>query len=154
MTIHNAPQTYSPQQLKERAMRRLAVVLKEHAEEGRYPHSRIFETLVPDPWIVEGTSINGGGWREHVVPCSYLARECVQAFLDGGSVAQVAALLDRYLKIVHITLKERQHLDFELKLRNCMPNGWRFGVDDAFARLNAAQIAIAKPSAAAEPTRC
>lgn len=121
MTIHNSPQTFSPQQLKERAMRRLAVVLKEHAEEGRYPHSRIFETLVPDPWIVEGTSINGGGWREHVVPCSYLARECVQA---------------------------------ELKLRNCMPNGWRFGVDDAFARLNAAQIAIAKPSAAAEPTRC
>jgi len=61
-------------------------------------------------------------------------------------VEQVTELLDRYLKIVHITLEERQHLDFELKLRNRMPDGWRFGVDDAFARLRAANIHIAQPS--------
>lgn len=130
-------------------MRRVAVVLQEHAEEGRYPHSRIFDTLVPDAWIVAGMSTNGGAWREHVVPCSYLASKCVQVFLDGGTVTQVAELLDRYLKIVHISLEERQHLDFELKLRNRMPDGWHFGIHDAFARLTVANIAIASPSVAA-----
>jgi len=146
LITQNSLQTYSQQQLKERALRRVAVVLQEHAEEGRYPHSRIFDTLVPDAWVVEGTSTNGGGWREHVVPCSYLASACVQKFQGGGTVEQVTELLDRYLKIVHITLEERQHLDFELKLRNRMPDGWRFGVDDAFARLRAANIHIAQPS--------
>lgn len=135
-------------------MRRIAVVLQEHAEEGRYPHSRIFDTLIPDAWIAEGTSTNGGGWREHVVPCSYLASKCVQAFLDGGTVAQVAELLDRYLKIVHISIEERQHLDFELKLRNRMPDGWNFGIHDAFARLTAASILITKPNVVAYRDAC
>jgi hypothetical protein len=33
-------------------------------------HSRVFETLIPDSYIFAGKSVNGDGWREHVVPWS------------------------------------------------------------------------------------
>lgn len=136
---------FSLMELKARALRRIAIVLKEHAEEGRAPHSRIFETLMPDPWIYVGVSRNGPGWREHIVPCAYLARECMREFNEGKTVDEVIALLDRYLGIAHISREERIHLDFKLRYRDTMPPSWVFGIGHPLERLVKAGITIELP---------
>lgn len=118
-----------------RALVRIAHVLQEHAEEGRFPHSRFFETLMPDEWIVSGTSVKGGGWREHVVPCAYLARECIHAFNRGVSLEVIVDILDKYLRIVHITRAERDVIDFKLRYRSTMPDQWVFGEGNPYQRL-------------------
>lgn len=135
-------EVYSQAEMKARAFIRIANVLKEHAEEGRFPHSRFFETLMPDEWIVSGKSVRGGGWREHVVPCAYLARECIQAFDRGASVETIVVLLEKYLQIVHITRAERYVIDFELGYRSTMPNNWVFGEGDPHQRLFDAKIVL------------
>jgi hypothetical protein len=127
--------TYSKAAMKARAFVRIANVLKEHAEEGRFPHSRFFETLMPDEWIVSGRSVKGGGWREHVVPCAFLARECIKAFEGGASVETIVVLLEKYLRIVHITREEREIIDFRLGYRNSMPETWVFGEGAPLQRL-------------------
>jgi hypothetical protein len=133
---------FSQEAMKARAFIRIANVLKEHAEEGRFPHSRIFETLMPDEWIISGKSVNGGGWREHVVPCAYLARQCIHAFENGASVDAIAVLLEKYLKIVHITPAERHVIDFELGYRSTMPGNWVFGEGAPLQRLIEAKIVL------------
>lgn len=139
-------QVFSPAELKARALRRIAIVLQEHAEEGRAPHSRIFETLMPDPWIYVGVSRNGPGWREHIVPCAYLARECMREFREGRTLDEVCVLLDRYLGLAHISREERLHLDFKLKYRDRMPPSWVFGIGHPLERLTKAGITIEAPS--------
>lgn len=138
-------QKFTQPEMKARAMMRIARVLIDHAEEGRFPHSRFFETLMPDAWIISGKSVNGGGWREHVVPCAYLARECISAADKGATAEEIAALLDKYLRIVHITPAERCIVDFKLGYRSIMPPGWVFGVDDALQRLVDANITLETP---------
>jgi len=44
--------------------------------------------------------------------------------------------------IVEITSEEAHYLDFDLKPETVMPSGWRFGVDDPFARIKTAQIEV------------
>jgi hypothetical protein len=141
----NVNQVFSPAELKARALRRIAIVLQEHAEEGRAPHSRIFETLMPDPWIYVGVSRNGPGWREHIVPCAYLARECMREFREGRTLDEVSVLLDRYLGVAHISREERMHLDFKLGYRNSMPPSWVFGIGHPLQRLIEAGITIEAP---------
>ena len=133
---------YSKEEMKARAFVRIANVLKENAEEGRFPHSRFFETLMPDEWIVSGRSVNGGGWREHVVPCAYLARECINLFEGGATVEEVVVLLEKYLRIVYITRAERHVIDFELGFRSTMPEGWVFGKGEPLQRLIEAKIVL------------
>lgn len=142
MPVSNIICRFTDGQLKARALRRIALVLQETAEEGRVPHSRFFETLIPDPWITVGTSTNGPGWREHVVPCAYLARECMRKFIDGTASEEVVSLLGSHLKIVNISIDERNHLDFTLGYKNRMPEEWVFGVGDPFARIHAAGIKL------------
>ena len=133
---------FTQESMKARALIRIANVLIEHAEEGRFPHSRFFETLMPDPWILAGRSINGGGWREHIVPCAYLARECIKAADRGATVDDIVGLLDRYLRIVHITPVERHVIDFKLGYRSTMPANWIFGEGDPFQRIIDANIVL------------
>jgi hypothetical protein len=131
---------FSQEDLKNRAVRRIAKVLYEHWEEGRDVHSRVFETLMPYAWILAGRSKNGGGWREHVVPCAYLGRQCIQMYESGHSVEIVEQMIHKYLRIVEITREERKHLDFVLGLKERMPSNWEFGTGDPFERLKLASI--------------
>lgn len=142
-----AEQKFTQNVLKARALSRIARVLVEHAEEERFPHSRFFETLMPDAWIIGGRSKKGGGWREHIVPCAYLARECINAINNGAKEGDIAALLEKYLRIVHITPAERRVIDFDLGYRNTMPPDWIFGQDDPFQRLIDANIILENSSA-------
>jgi hypothetical protein len=66
----------SHEQLQERSFQRVANALHHFWEEQQYVtprsasvHTRIFDTLVFDHFIYVGRSKNGGGHREHLVPC-------------------------------------------------------------------------------------
>lgn len=129
---------FTDAEIKARAIRRAAVVLFELWEEDRGTHSRLLEMLVPDSYVTIGTSVNGGGWREHLVPLSYIRNECEKIFEAGGTIDHAVQFIDAHLKIAHITREERDRLDFQLGLKSKMPDNWEPG--DYLARLRAAGI--------------
>ena len=135
---------YTKDQLKARAIRRAADVIYGLYEEG-VPgiHSRIFEVLVADEYVEIGRSLNGSSYREHVVPCALLRNECLAMYKNGKSIEDVASMIDRNLGIVRITPEEADYMDHILGLKQRMPDGWRFGIDDPLARLHEAGIKLA-----------
>lgn len=133
--------TFTDVEIKQRAVRRGALVLFELWEEGRGAHSRLLELLVPDSYIIVGTSKNGGGWREHLVPLAFIRDQCFEIFENGDGIDAAAKFIDEHLKVAYITPDERRKIDFELGLRGRMPDEWTPG--DYLARLNAAGINLA-----------
>lgn len=130
--------SFTDAEVKSRAVQRAALVLFQLWEENRGAHSRLLEMLVPDSYITVGTSKNGGGWREHLVPLAFIRDECFKIFERGGDVELAAKFIDVHLKVAHITPEERRKLDFEFGLKGRMPDDWSPG--DYLARLAAAGI--------------
>lgn len=135
-----AKDDFTDEQVKKRAVKRGAYVLFQLWEEGRGAHSRLLEVLVPDSYVTLGISINGPGWKEHLVPLSFIRDYCFSIFEQGGGINEAAEFIDTHLKIVYISPAERQKLDFELGLKGKMPESWEPG--DYLARLNAAGIKL------------
>ena len=102
-------------------------------------HSRLFEILIPDKYIVKGESLSGKGHREHIVPCALIRNQSYKMFNNGYLIDDVAKMLHNNLIIVYITTEEQKKLDVELGLKTVMPSGWKFG-DTPFKRLEQANI--------------
>lgn len=102
-------------------------------------HSRLFEVLIPDSYIIKGESENGKGRREHVVPCVVIRDRAYSMFNDGHSIKEVADMIKYNLIIIHITKEEQIMLDVKLKLKTTMPKTWEFG-QNPYIRLNMADI--------------
>ena len=97
--------------------------------------------IISDDFIVVGISKKGGGHKEHVIPRIMICNRCHQLFSEGKSIEEVAAVIEKYLKVVHITKKEQHRLDVEQGLKTRMPEGWSFeNEDDPYARLRAVNI--------------
>jgi len=127
--------------LKE-AFHRVAYVLKSLWKDGRGAHSRLFETLVGDDDIVIGTSVEGGGYREHVVPCCLIRDIAFDMYDKQRTVDDVAEMVGRLLRIAYITKKEANRLNTKLGLRTSMPAGWDPETGSVMARLDAAKIEL------------
>lgn len=106
-------------------------------------HTRIFDVLIPDEYVVYGESKNGKGHREHIVPCALIRNRSLEMFNEGLSIEDVANMIEKNLMIVHITPEERKIIDFDLGYKTIMPEQWQFG-DDPLARLKIANIEIVK----------
>lgn len=89
-------------------------------------HSRLFDTLIHAPLITLGTSKNGGGHIEHVVPCVYIRDKAFEMFWDLKTVEDVANMVGRLLRIVHITKEEARRIDYELGFKTTMPSWMGF----------------------------
>ncbi len=98
--------------------------------------------LILDTLVTVGESLKGTGRREHIVPRAVLCDTAYQMLADGASDEDVAAMLMKFLKIVHIHPDEQVLLDSSkhFNLRQCMPDGWRTLDGCEFARLKAAGI--------------
>ena len=131
---------FSSQELKNRAFRRAAQVLYEHWEEGTGAHTRLFETLIPESYVLIGRSSKGDSHREHVVPCAWIRDRSIELFEQGKSIDEVARFIETHLKVVKISEEERSLLDFEMGLKTTMPSGWEPG--DVMSRLTAAGIVL------------
>ena len=103
-------------------------------------HTRLFDILIPDAYITVGESISGKGHREHIVPCALIRSESYRMFNDGYLLEDVAQMINNNLKIVHITKQEQNKLDVDLSLKTTMPEGWEFGQNQPFSRLDTAGI--------------
>ena len=107
-------------------------------------HSRLFEVLIPDAYIIAGESLAGREYREHVVPINLIRNHAYHMFNNGYLIEDVANMIENNLYIILITTKERDILDKSVEVggkgwKYDMPDEWKFG-DDAFARLNQADI--------------
>ncbi len=134
---------FTEEQRIERAFARTARVFFELWEEGRGIDTRILDSwIIPQNSVVVGTSVNGGGRREHVVPCVVIVNYCIQLFEQKTPLSQVAKEIRRLLKIVHITREEARRLDHELRLKTEMPDNWSITDGNIFERLKVAGIAL------------
>lgn len=102
-------------------------------------HSRLFEVLIPDTYIIKGESINGKGRREHVVPCAVIRDRAYSMFNADSSIEDVADMIRNNLIIIHITKEEQVKLDVELGYKQTMPDNWEFE-QDPYIRLVMANI--------------
>lgn len=139
--------SYTPEDLKRRAFERAAWVLEHYWEEQKNVqpraarvHSRIFDGLIHSSLILYGISVKGTGHVEHLVPCSLIRDQAFKMFWDDKDVAAVALMLQRTLKIAHITKEEARFIDFDLGLKTTMPGNWCFETGAVTARLDVAGI--------------
>jgi hypothetical protein len=123
--------TFTPEQLRQRAFERAAWVLRHYWEEQQDDikrearvHTRLFDTLVPRCYIEIGRSINGGGHIEHLVPCVMLRDRAFEMFWknEGSNNVyevekNVAAMLEQFLRVAHISPDEANNLDHKLGLK-------------------------------------
>lgn len=137
--------------LRERAFYRVAWVLSHFWEEQKDEiapggkasvHSRLFDTLVHEPLIVIGKSINGGGRKEHLVPCVFIRDLAFKMYSDNKSIDDVSKMISRLLRIAHITPEEAKILDVEKKLKTTMPVNWDIDTGSIMARLDAGEIKL------------
>ncbi len=80
-------------------------------------------------------------YREHLVPCVMIHNHIIEMIQSDKTLTEVAKVISHHLKIAYIKPDEAKTLDYEMKLRTSMPNGWNWG-DSIMARLNAAQIEL------------
>ena len=140
---------FTKEELKQRAFDRAAWVLKHFWDEqcGDIKrevrvHSRLFDPLVPRIYIEMGTSIEGGGHIEHLVPCVVLRDLAFKMYWDNKTEKDVSEMLSRLLRVARITTEEADRLDHKLKLKTRMPDGWDYETGDVLARLEAAKITL------------
>jgi len=138
---------YKKPELKERALRRAALVLYEQWEEFGGGDTRILDHwMIPNQYVEVGSSLKGKGYREHVVPRKVIRDECLTVFEDTLDqdkelvIDKAAKLIGELLYIIHITKEEANHVDIVQGLKQKMPQGWKYEDGDVFARLKKASI--------------
>jgi hypothetical protein len=131
---------FSKEELVDRTFARVARVIYELWEEGRGDTRLLDNWLIPDEFVIAGTSKRGGGRREHVIPRIMIYDQCLEMYERKASIDDVARFIRRHLAIVHISRDEQILLDQALGLKTRMPDGWEFSTGDVFARLKAGGI--------------
>ncbi|MDP3183092.1 MAG: hypothetical protein Q8M54_09800 [Desulfobaccales bacterium] len=147
---------FTNEQLHQRKFERAAWVMRHIWEELQDDpkreakmHSRLFDVLVGTPRNI-GTSIKGGGHKEHLVPCALLRDRAFHMFWEALDAKkdmtevekEVAQMLERFLVIAHISRDEAHKLDHKLGLKTRMPDDWTWETGLIDARLTHAGITL------------
>ena len=66
-------------------------------------HSRIFDTLVYNEYIVLNKPAPNRKYPEHVVPCAYIRNLAFKMYWSACSIEEVATMISRLLRIAYIT---------------------------------------------------
>jgi len=132
------------QQQIQRSFQRAARYLHRVHQKEVGAHSRVVEIFVPNEFVPTGNGSEGGGHREHVIPCAFLRDVALELYDSGAGVDDVASFLRAHVYIVNITKFQQETLDKSKAnagrgLKKIMPENWRFG-DDPFMRLTEAEI--------------
>lgn len=141
--VNSTSEKFTRDQLIKRAFLRIARNVYDMWEETGHSDTRLFmEPLIPDDFVIVGQSKAGANHKEHVVPRVVICKKCHEMFHDGASIEEVAAFIEKFLKIVKISRDEQKSLDKgnQHNLRQKMPDGWSFEEGDIFARLKIAEI--------------
>jgi hypothetical protein len=130
--------------------------------------SRVPEFLVPLADVPKGRSASAPVAKshpEHVVPLAFIRDQCLalleQRYPHGNpesrreAVAEMAALIRRWLVIVQVSDDEWQRLDEgPLQVKQSMPVGWDPDTGCLFARLHHTDIRFAMNAGVEEAWRC
>lgn len=134
---------FTDEEKRHRAFLRTAMVIRGLWEEKGSSDTRLLQApLILDSLVTVGESLKGKGRREHIVPRVVLCEAAHRMLADGASDEEVAAMLMKFLKIVHIHPDEQVLLDSSkhFNLRQCMPGEWSMFDGCEFARLKTAGI--------------
>ncbi len=75
------------------------------------------------------------------MPLALIRDQVKKMFEEKKNVEDVAGILQRYFRVVEISKEEQHKIDFTLKLKTRMPDGWKWG-DGPDARLTEAGIVV------------
>lgn len=148
----------SNDEIIQRTFKRVAYVIRGYWEEAdskgqrRRVHTRLFDHLVPDAWVFVGISKNGGGHREHLVPCAWIRNQAMLMFDQGAEIDEVATMIRKTLRIARIAQSEAKKLNAVPGLKSGMPSNWDMN-GDVFVRLSHADFLDA-PIELVERKRC
>lgn len=132
---------FTRDQIKKRRIKRLAEIIHDHWEEGSGMDTRYFDhPFINDDYVVNGQSIDGGEYREHVVPRVYLRDKCLEMYKAGATIEDVTKVLLANLRVVKIRPEQARELN--RVLRDTMPPGWILGEGDPLERLHSVGIKI------------
>lgn len=128
----------------------LADLLYQHYRCKQGVHTRLFENIILNKWVLVGESnsravSNSDHRHEHVVPLAFLRDQCLLSYQNRSSMKEVAQLIRDNLLVVRIRKREAKLLDSAAGLKTSMPDGWALG-DDPFARLTEVGITFEKHS--------
>jgi len=139
--------SFSNDELKKRAYKRVADALLSFWEEQKDDqpraarvHSRIFEALVYNKYIVLNQKTEVLNYPEHVVPCAYIRDYAFKMFWNGKMVEDVATMIGRLLHIAYITRDDQAKVDAINK--STMPDDWNPETDSILRRLEDASVKV------------
>ena len=112
---------FTNKELRERAFNRAALMLYSFWEEQKENmprtvsvHSRIFDTLIYDDYIVLNKKAPNRKYPEHVVPCAYIRNLAFDMYWNEKSIDDVAGMIGRLLHIAYINSEEAVKIDKKL----------------------------------------
>ncbi len=138
---------FTYKELKDRAYKRAALMLhsfweeqKDNAARTVSVHSRIFEALIYNEYVVLNIKSQTRQYPEHVVPCAYIRNLAFKMYWDGKSIDEVANMIDRLYHIAYITSDESTIID--KKYKSIMPDNWNPQTDSILIRLEGEGIKL------------
>ena len=141
---------FTNKELRERAFNRAALMLYSFWEEQKENmprtvsvHSRIFDTLIYDDYIVLNKKAPNRKYPEHVVPCAYIRNLAFDMYWDGKTIDDVAEMINRLLRIAYITSEEATKID--KKHQYTMPEDWKPQSDSILRRLEDEGVPLLEP---------
>ena len=141
---------FTYKELRQRAYTRAALMLHSFWEEQKdnssrdvSVHSRIFETLIHNEYIILNKKAPNRKYPEHVVPCAYIRNLAFNMFWDDKSVDDVTSMIGRLYRIAYITSEEATKLDKTHK--STMPEDWDPQSDSILRRLEDDNIKLLEP---------
>lgn len=142
--------TFALSELKVRAFRRAAIALYSLWEEQKNNekklvavHSRIFDTLILNEYIVLNKKEPTRKYPEHVVPCAYIRNLAFKMYWDACSIEEVADMIGRLLRIAYITSDQATLID--TKYKDTMPESWDPKTDSILKRLEEFGVGLIDP---------
>ncbi len=102
---------FTEEEKKKEAFFRIANALYSHWNISTYEekqklmcggHTRLFDALIYDGYIIKGESIKGKGHREHIVPCILIRNKSYEMFNKGFLIEDVANMIEKNLIIMII----------------------------------------------------
>ena len=106
-------------------------------------HSRIFEALIFNEYIILNKKTPNRKYPEHVVPCAYIRNLAFKMYWDEKTVDDVTIMIDRLYHIAYITSDEAVQIDKNHK--STMPDNWNPDSDSILRRLNDEGIKLLEP---------
>lgn len=111
------------------------------------PPSRALDAFIHDDFLPQGRALHvHDAHGEHVVPSAFVQTKAMELLRYGIPADEIAEWIEPYMRVVWINKADANQLDGPERLKETMPDGWKFGRDCTYARLHHTHIRFTPPA--------